>query len=231
MNVLAILLALAVAPAFTGASAGKQDDYPKVSAPDVHALAKLREAGALALPLAAGHNLIVVDFSLAGEKAGDASLDLLKPVAAQVARLNLAGTPVTDAGLKKLAILVNLRRLHLERTGVGDGGLAHVAKLGELRYLNLYKTKVTDKGVGHIGALKKLRSLYLWQTGVTDAGAKVLAKALPKTYINRGLDSVPPPSKPVVLGPAPVNAKCPLTGKPVDRARTSIYKGQLVGFC
>lgn len=221
MKTLAILLALAAA----------QDDFPKVPPPDAQALEKLRSAGALALPLADGQNMIIVDFSLAGEKAGDGPLDLLQPVAAQVARLNLAGTPVTDAGLAKLLGLKNLRRLHLERTKIGDAGMAHVAKLGELRYLNLYETKVTDKGVGLLSGLKKLESLYLWKSGVTDAGAGALAKALPKTYINRGLDSVPPPSKPVVVGPAPVNAKCPFTGKAIDRTKTTVYQGQLVGFC
>ena len=30
---------------------------------------------------------------------------------------------------------------------------------------------------------------------------------------------------------APVNAKCPMSGKPVDNTHTVSYKGQTVGFC
>ncbi len=29
----------------------------------------------------------------------------------------------------------------------------------------------------------------------------------------------------------PVNAKCPISGKPVDNTKTVSYKGQTVGFC
>ena len=29
----------------------------------------------------------------------------------------------------------------------------------------------------------------------------------------------------------PVNAKCPMSGKPVDNTHTVAYKGQTVGFC
>ena len=115
MNVLAILLALATVtvPAFAEASAGKQDDYPKVEPPSIHALAKLREAGALALPLATGHNMIFVDFSSAGEKAGDGALDLLKPVAAQTKHY-LAGIDHLD--LDARALLENAQEHFFFRT-------------------------------------------------------------------------------------------------------------------
>ena len=225
MMTLALLLALV------------QDEFPKVGAADAKALEKLNQAGAVAIPLAANTNVVSVNFSMAGPKVVDASLADLAPVGEQLVWLNLAGTGVTDAGLKAIAGFKNLQRLHLERTSISDEGLAHVAGLAELRYLNLYGTKVTDKGLAALKNLKKLQSLYVWQTAVSEAGAKELNGTLAALKINRGVEE---PAKPVeekkdpAAAPAagkPINAKCPLSGKDVDPAAVSVYKGQTIGFC
>jgi YHS domain-containing protein len=216
--------------------AAAQEDFPKVAAADAKALEKLNQAGAVAIPLAANTNVVSVNFSMAGAKVNDAALEDLKPLAEQLVWLNLAGTAVTDAGLKTLAGFKNLQRLHLERTAVSDDGLGPVAGLGELRYLNLYGTKVTDKGLGALKALKKLQSLYVWQTAVTEEGAKGLNAALATLKINRGVEE---PAKPVeekkdekkAEAGKPINAKCPVSGKDVDPAAVSVYKGQTIGFC
>ena len=206
-------------------------DFPTVPAADGAAMDKLNQAGAVALPVAANTNVVSVNFSMAGAKANDALLDGLKPLAAQVVWLNLAGTAITDAGLASLGGLKNLQRLHLERTAVTDAGLAQLKGLAELRYLNLYGTKVTDAGLASLKGLSKLQSLYLWQTAVTDAGEKDLQAALPSLRINRGIE---PPAK-VVEEPKPVakavNAKCPISGKDIDAAQTSTFEGQLIAFC
>ena len=226
---LSLLLLAIGAVAFAAAI---QDDLPAVAVADAKALEKLSQLGAVAGPLAANTNLVSVNFSMAGAKAGDAQLESLKPVVEQLFWLNLGGTAVTDAGLKQLSGLKNLRRLHLEKTAVGDDGMAALAGLGELRYLNLYSTKVTDKGLGAIAGLKKLENLYLWQTQVTDAGAAELQKALPKVKINRGIEpaAVKPP-EPATPAAKPINAKCPVKGEPVNADITFTYKGQLIGFC
>ena len=225
MMILTLLLALA------------QDEFPKVGAADAKALEKLNQAGAVAIPLAANTNVVSVNFSMAGPKVADAALDDLKPVAEQLVWLNLAGTGVSDAGLKAVAGFKNLQRLHLERTSITDDGLAAIAGLAELRYLNLYGTKVTDKGLAALKSLKKLQSLYVWQTAVTEGGAKELNGTLAALKINRGVEE---PAKPVeekkdpAAAPAagkPINAKCPVSGKDVDPAAVSVYKGQTIGFC
>jgi YHS domain-containing protein len=153
-------------------------------------------------------------------------------VAEQVVWLNLGGTAVTDAGLKALAGLKNLRRLHLERTAAGDAGVEHLKGLADLQYLNLYGTKVTDAAVASLSCLKKLKSLYLWQTAVTEAGGEALKKALPGCYVNRGVDA---PAKVVEIpkpeGPKAINVKCPVNGKDVDAAVTCTHEGQVIAFC
>ena len=135
------------------------------------ALTALREAGALAMPLAQNTNLLTIDFRAEAANTTDEKLALLQPVAQQVAWLNLANTKVTDAGLAQLAQLPNLIRLHLENTNTADPALAHLSNLNNLEYLNLYGTNISDIGLIHLSNLPKLAKLYVWQTNVTDPAA------------------------------------------------------------
>jgi mono/diheme cytochrome c family protein len=185
------------------ASAGpKKIDLPQVAAADNGALEKVRGAGALAMPLAQGVNLLDVSFQSAADKTNDADLALLAPVAQQVYSLNLANSKVTDAGLAQLGGLTNLRKLHLEKTGITDAGLAHLKGLANLEYLNLYGTQVTDAGLANLEGLKNLRSLYVWQSKVTDGGVDKLKKAIPEARIDNGFKEPPPPT-PVAVAAAP----------------------------
>ena len=63
-----------------------------------------------------------------------------------IVRVGLVNSKVTDAGLKKLAGLTQLRELILFNTKVTDAGLKHLAGLKQLRVLFLVGTKVTGKG-------------------------------------------------------------------------------------
>jgi Leucine-rich repeat (LRR) protein len=78
--------------------------------------------------------------------------------------LNIAGTQVTDEGLKCLATLPNLRGLNIEGTRVSDRGLAHLSGLPHLKLLCLGKTQVTDAGLKQLSSLPELRVLYLRNT-------------------------------------------------------------------
>ncbi len=191
----------------------KIEKLPEVPAASEDALARLHEAGALAMPLANNTNLLNIDFRAEAAKTGDAQLALLKPVAQQVAWLGLAGTQVTDTGLEQIKGLKNLRRLHLEKTGITDAGLAHMAGLSELRYLNLYGTKVTDAGLAQLKGLKNLEKLYLWQTQATDAGVNGLKQALPNVQINKGVEALPAPA-PAAAAAAPAPATAPDPNSP-----------------
>jgi hypothetical protein len=113
------------------------------------------------------------------------------------AYLNLTGT--TDADLKELATLKDLRQLHLNATRITDegvkylGGLKHLEKLDlssnnlkgttlkdlagltALRSLNLQGCPVDDDGVKALAALKGLQFLSLPQTLIGDDALKVVA--------------------------------------------------------
>jgi YHS domain-containing protein len=143
----------------------------------------------------------------------------------------------------------NLTRLHLERTAISDAGLAHLAALASLEFLDLYGTAVTDAGLESLRSLTKLKHLYLWQTKVTPAAAQAFAAAHSdreqiqrwqqeieqlkakisdqQLSVDLGAVAVAPPS----TNAAPVNARCPVSGKPVDLQISVDYQGALIAFC
>jgi hypothetical protein len=101
----------------------------------------------------------------------------------QLRELYLRTTQVTDAGLKHLAGLKYLQTLALDETKVTDAGLKHLAALKQLRVLNLSDTELTDAGLKELAGFKQLRKLYLSGTEVTDKGKADLKKSLPKLKI------------------------------------------------
>jgi hypothetical protein len=119
-------------------------------------------------------SLAVVSF--ANVKAfGDADAKHLAQLAA-LRSVSLAGTRVTDDGLRILAGLDTLESIELAGTAVTDEGLAHLVGLRELRYLGLNATKVTGEGLQHLSKLDRLEELCLADTTVGDDTVNHLAK-------------------------------------------------------
>jgi len=195
------------------------------------ALAALAERGAVAQRVAQTTAAVDVNLSILGDKADDAMVAALKPLAPALVWLNLSRTAVTDDAMATVAALPHLRRLHLAKTGIGDAGLARLRDLTGLEFLNLYGTKTTDAGLRHLHGLTELRKLFLWQTEVTDEGVAALRKALPNLHVDRG-DYLPQPAAPAAK---PVNDKCPVTDKPLEPDTAAqfavLHEGQWVGFC
>ena len=75
--------------------------------------------------------------------------------------------------------------VRLQNTGVTDAGLKYLEGLTQLRDLDLGGTKVTDTGLQHLKGLPQLRQLRLFATKVTDAGTADLKRALPNCSIRR----------------------------------------------
>ena len=110
---------------------------------------------------------------------------LTKAYFEKVTRLILNGTKkVTDAGLKGVAKLKQLKGLYLEGTEITDAGLKEVAKLKQLNFLALNLTQITDTGLKEVAKLKQLRFVNLEDTKVTESAVAQLQKALPKCRIN-----------------------------------------------
>ena len=88
--------------------------------------------------------------------------------------LYVAGSNLSDDGLRSMASLKQLRVLDLSRTRVTNRGLEHLANLSQLEVLMLGNTDVVDDGIAHLRGLSRLRELRLEHTLVTDAGLQHL---------------------------------------------------------
>ena len=243
-------------PKKKSATTSLEPKLPEVPPADAKALAALEKLGILAMPIAQNTNALYLNASYVGEKFGDEQAKKLAGVSGQLLWLNLARTKVSDAGLAEVAKSGKLTRLHLENTGITDAGLPHVAKLTNLEYLNLYGTKVSDKGMAHLKKLKNLRKIFLWKTDVTKKGAADLrsayvdAKAVAKLETARDrlkgevdkfregkekevgkLEESAKKAGSIAASEEPVNPKCPVTGKDLDKSKKSVLEGQTVAFC
>jgi internalin A len=131
---------------------------------------------------AAGNPVIAVDF--VGGRVRDEELKELVPHLATFKKLQKLSLPflVTDAGIKELAPLSQLRTLELLGCQVTDAGLKELAPLAQLQTLMLKRTDITDAGLKELAVLQNLRDLDVSITAVTDAGLKHLA---PLTHLHR----------------------------------------------
>ena len=119
--------------------------------------------------------------SFHGKSFGDEALaSFIKTYGDRLAGLYLSNTGITDAGLRHLAGLPNLRDLFLgnidsrySRPGttlplntITDAGLIHLKGLTNLRALNLGGLPVSDEGLDVLKDLPNLGGLYLDRTKV-----------------------------------------------------------------
>jgi hypothetical protein len=116
--------------------------------------------------------------------ATDAGLKHLKGLT-QLRWLFLQETQATDADLEHVMGLTQLEALRLCGTQVTDAGLKHLEGLMQLQELDLQGTQVTDAGLEHLKGLTRLQDLDIQHTRVTDEGVKKLQQALPKCNIRR----------------------------------------------
>ncbi len=96
-----------------------------------------------------------------------------------------AKAEATNAGLKHIESLPQIKTLSLSDTEVTDAGLEHLKRLTRLKELDLNRTQVTDAGLERLKHLSKLQVLGLKETQVTAAGVAKLQKALPNCKITR----------------------------------------------
>jgi hypothetical protein len=110
----------------------------------------------------------------------------LKDTAPNLQVLSLFACGITDAGLKELKELKNLRRLQLANNeDITDAGLKELSRLPELRFLDLGGTQVTDAGLKELKDLPNLQELGIGRTKVSEAGVQELKKARPELKVNR----------------------------------------------
>jgi YHS domain-containing protein len=175
---------------------------------------------------------------------GDAGLAHLKGLT-NLEYLNLYNTQVTDAGLANLTGLKNLKKLYLWQSKVTEAGAAELQKSLPEVAVNLgWKEppppKEEEKAAAAINATCPLSGKainaefvfeYKGQTiGFCCADCRGKFEKNPEEFIAKVAEFKAPAPE-----PAPevkiVNAKCPLSGKPVNAKFTFTYKGATIGFC
>lgn len=118
------------------------------------------------------------------KKVTDADLKELKSLP-DLRTLILFDTPITDAGLESVQSLTRLEELNLNSTLITDAGLQNLKGLRKLRDLDVGYTDVTDACLEHLKGLSQLKTLGISHTKVTDAATKKLKKEIPLLDIHR----------------------------------------------
>jgi hypothetical protein len=125
-----------------------------------------RRAGGAPFHIGASHDRAVTD------EAEDRAVAFIEKLGGQVERdPRLPGMPVVAVAVFG--------------TKMTDAGLKALAPLKELRRLRLGLTEVTDAGLKELAALTQLRSRSLGGTQVTGAGLADVRKAVPRCLISR----------------------------------------------
>ena len=94
--------------------------------------------------------------------------------------LQMANSDVTDATLRLLGGLDQLRELDLNNTQVTDAGLALLAQLPALQRLRLANTRITDAGFRqHLAGMRRLRELDVRGTQVDSETVDAWRRAQP----------------------------------------------------
>ena len=125
------------------------------------------------------------DLQLSWTAVSDAGVAKLVAGAKQLKALALEGTQITDAALRSLnglhelrmlnlnnagkitgvgfsqGRMAKLRDLYLDKTAIGDGALKSIANIRDLRILSISHTRVTDEGLHYLQDLHNLRTLTM----------------------------------------------------------------------
>ena len=106
--------------------------------------------------------------------------DFMDPVVA----VRLAGTDVGDDDLIRIGKLKRLQMLDLRDTRISDAGLRHLRGLRDLKLLVLTGTKVSDRGLSELENMPQLEVLCLEETKITDAGLQQLGGLANLKWLN-----------------------------------------------
>ena len=134
------------------------------------------ETGLFIRPLGVGSSLVEVRVVTEAEKVSDNTLIALKPIGGRLAKLDLRGTGVSDAGCRTIASFSKLVSLNLSGTPITSDGVQNLRGLPNLRSLNLVMTGFSDRGLKHLRTFPKLNRVYFWQSQVTRTEVEGFAK-------------------------------------------------------
>ncbi len=98
-------------------------------------------------------------------------------------KLDLSKWTITNAGMKEIGKITDLRHLNISNARINDDGMKEIAGLTQLVYLEMMHTKVTDDGLRELFSLRQLRYLNLTRTRVSPRGLTQFRQAHPNVKI------------------------------------------------
>lgn len=104
----------------------------------------------------------------------DTDFDLLKPIAQQIAILDLGGTQVTNTIFEKLATLPNLTILKLDNTTISGENIALLASLEHLKSINLTSSNFENAHLENLVSFKSLKKVFVYQTKIDSKGVMTI---------------------------------------------------------
>ena len=137
-----------------------------------------KETKLMVRPIGIGSSLVEARVVTDPAQVGDAQVNLLKPLAGHLTKLDLRNTAITDRSLVEIASFSKLTELNLRGTKVGDSGLSKISRLATLQTLNLCETEVSEKGLGWLKKSKSLSQVFLWGSRVSPEGQRRIANIL-----------------------------------------------------
>lgn len=214
------------------------------------AVAALRDALLHVEPLEPGSTLLSISTGGADGLEASRLVALLGPVTPQIGALDLSRMTLDDEVMRRIAAMMSLRRLNVSRTSFGDEQVAIIAPTVRLETLVAVQTRLSPRSVELLRSIASLRAVYAWRTGLTAEAVGPLAAGgvrvdLGEPPAREPLETEAPPtlaSNPTTApgglagsGGAtaivPINATCPVAGKPVNPDVIVVYKGRAIGFC
>lgn len=120
---------------------------------------------------------------LAGTRITDDGLRVLSRLS-RLATLRLDDADIRGAGLAQLPHPEKLKTLWLSGTLLDDAGVAALARFSKLETLVIDRTRITDGGMKHLAKLRQLRRLDISRTAITDRGVKQLKGLESLNFVN-----------------------------------------------
>ena len=162
-------------------------DVPEtpVNAASPELIGALKQKGITIIPVSSESNYLSVNF-ISIPMSGDSAVQLLEPLAPQIVWLKLGDTRISDAAMNTVAKLANLTRLSLDRTNITNKGIAQLKTLSKLQYLNIVGTAISAPGLVALGEMPDLKTIYIYQSKVAKADSSILRKTFPGATIDTG---------------------------------------------
>lgn len=144
----------------------KEKEYP-FSAADAGTIQKLNDPFCTVFPLSQNSPALQVDFFVR-EKYNSKKLEELLKVKEQLIVLSLANMPATDADMKTVSKFANLEKLILNNTLVTNKGIAELVKLKSLRSVSLAGTGIDKNAIPDLLKPGSMKEIFIWKTGIKE---------------------------------------------------------------